>query len=76
MMGGALVLLFGSLINAITDVRWVTDWVPNASFIIGYGLLAWGFFQAMADRRLKQEWTGESKDGWTHPEAEKTEDNA
>ena len=49
-MSGAVVLLVGSLINAITDASWITDWVPNASFIIGYGLLAWGFFLAMRAR--------------------------
>lgn len=50
LMAGALILLAGSLVNAVTTESWITDWVPNATFVIGYGLLAWGFFLAMRAR--------------------------
>ena len=50
MMGGALTLLAGALIPAIVGQENAPAGVSNASFIIGYGLLAYGFFLAMRAR--------------------------
>ena len=48
MMAGALILLVGVLACPHDRVDGVTEWVPNATFIVGYGLLACGFFLADA----------------------------
>lgn len=51
MITGAVVLLIGALIPAIQgDGSNRTGWLPNASLIIGYGFLAYGFFLAMRAR--------------------------
>lgn len=74
MMSGAVILLVGSLVNAVTDESWITDWVPNATFVVGYGLLAWGFWLAMSLRASKRNpsdtWTGTTKSGWGRQEGD------
>jgi hypothetical protein len=72
MLSGAVILLIGSLVPAIMGADAPT-WLPNASLVIGYGFLAYGFFRAMGDRRAKQEWTAETKDGWSEVEPEEQE---
>lgn len=73
MMFGAVVLLAGSLIPAVMGDDAPT-WLPNATLIIGYGFLAYGFFLAMRARTEKApgpKWTGETKDGWSDSEEQK-----
>jgi hypothetical protein len=69
MMAGAVVLLIGALVPAIQGDRTNrTGWLPNATLIIGYGFLAYGFFLAMRARKEPSEppkWTGETKSGWS-----------
>lgn len=50
MMAGALILLAGSLVPAIMGEENAPAWVSNATVILGYGLLAWGFFKALRAR--------------------------
>jgi dipeptide/tripeptide permease len=50
MLTGALVLLAGSLAPAIMGEEDAPTWLSNASLIIGYGFLAYGFFRAMRAR--------------------------
>ena len=50
MMTGAVVLLFGALIPAIMGTDDAPSWLPNATLVIGYGFLAYGFFLAMRAR--------------------------
>ena len=50
MMGGAVTLLAGSLVPAIVGEEDAPAWVSNVTFVIGYGLLAYGFFLAMRAR--------------------------
>lgn len=50
MMGGALTLLAGALVPAIVGQENAPAGVSNVTFIIGYGLLAYGFFLAMRAR--------------------------
>ncbi|MEA2517651.1 MAG: hypothetical protein QOG16_1489 [Actinomycetota bacterium] len=49
MMFGAVVLLAGSLVPAVMGDDAPT-WLPNATLIVGYGFLAYGFFLAMRAR--------------------------
>ncbi len=48
-MAGALILLVSAIVAAIMGDD-APDWLPNASLIIGYGLLAYGFWLAMQAR--------------------------
>ena len=51
MMAGALTLLAGALVPAIMGGEdKAPTWLPNATLIIGYGMLAYGFFLAMRAR--------------------------
>jgi hypothetical protein len=50
MMTGAVVLLVGSLVPAIVGRSDAPAWLSNATLIIGYGFLAYGFFLAMRAR--------------------------
>lgn len=50
MMMGAVILLIGALVPAVMGTDDAPTWLPNATLIIGYGLLAWGFFLAMRAR--------------------------
>jgi threonine/homoserine/homoserine lactone efflux protein len=50
MMAGAVILLVGSLVPAIMGAADAPTWLPNASLVIGYGFLAYGFFLAMRAR--------------------------
>ena len=53
MLSGAVILLIGSLVPAIVGADDTPTWLPNASLVIGYGFLAYGFFLAMRARRPK-----------------------
>lgn len=55
MMSGAVILLAGSLTPALVGAENAPAGVSNASFIIGYGLLAYGFFLAMRARSAATE---------------------
>ena len=55
MMSGAVILLVGALVPAIMGPANAPTWLPNAAFIIGYGLLAYGFFLAMRARSAATE---------------------
>ena len=65
MMTGAVILLVGSLLPTIMGRDDAPAGVTNASFIIGYVLLAYGFFLAMRSRRAPdaQQPTGETPPG-------------
>lgn len=69
MMGGALVLLAGALVPAIMGEEDAPAWVSNATLVVGYGFLAYGFLLAMRARKGPgKSWTGDTKDGWSPPE--------
>lgn len=51
MMSGAVILLIGALIPAIVGKEDAATWLPNATLVIGYGFLAYGFFLAMRARK-------------------------
>lgn len=74
MMAGALTLLAGALVPAIMGEDKAPTWVSNSTLIIGYGLLAYGFFKAMRARGQAHSdeirWTGRTKDGWEGPPKE------
>lgn len=66
MMSGAVILLAGSLLPAIMGREDAPAGVTNASFIIGYVLLAYGFFLAMRARRTPDsppQGAGDTKSG-------------
>ena len=72
MMAGAVTLLIGALVPAIMGDDAPT-WIPNATLVIGYGFLAYGFFRAMRARTENApgpKWTGETKDGWSGSDEE------
>lgn len=73
MMSGAVILLIGALVPALMGAN-ARSWVPNATLVVGYGFLAYGFFLAMKARKGPRSdeirWTGETKDGWTAPDDE------
>lgn len=50
MITGAVVLLIGALTPAIMGAEDAPTWLSNATLIIGYGFLAYGFFLAMRAR--------------------------
>ena len=50
MLSGAVILLIGSLVPAIMGAEDAPAWVSNATLIVGYGFLAYGFFLAMRAR--------------------------
>lgn len=50
MLSGALVLLSGSLGRILLQTSW-PDWGATAAYVIGYGLLAFGFIRAMGARQ-------------------------
>jgi hypothetical protein len=54
MLTGAVVLLIGSLVPALMGDD-APAWVPNATLIIGYGFLAYGFFKAMRAKNAPRE---------------------
>lgn len=66
MMAGAVILLLGALVPA-TMGNDAPTWLPNATLIIGYGFLAYGFFLAMRARKgprsVEIRRTDETKDG-------------
>ena len=66
MMTGAVILLIGALVPALMGTDDAPRWLPNASLVIGYGFLAYGFFLAMrarsATREMRQERTAEVLD--------------
>lgn len=77
MVTGALVLLAGALIPAIMGAKNAPTWLSNATLIIGYGFLAYGFFLAMRARSDAREaatrsphGTGETESGWEGKEPE------
>lgn len=55
MLSGAVILLIGALVPAIVGEDGAPTWLGNATLVIGYGLLAWGFFRAMQARRDDKE---------------------
>ena len=68
MLSGALILLAGALVRAIMGPDDAPAWLPNASLVIGYGFLAYGFFLRMRARHITSDppkLTGETKTGWT-----------
>jgi hypothetical protein len=55
MLSGAVILLIGALVPAIVGEDDAPTWLGNATLIIGYGFLAWGFFLAMKTRSSNKE---------------------
>ncbi len=54
MLSGALILLVGALVPAIVGED-APEWLGNATLIIGYGMLAYGFLLAMRARKTPTE---------------------
>lgn len=50
-MAGAVILLIGALVPAMVGADDAPTWLSNASLVIGYGFLAYGFFLAMQARK-------------------------
>ena len=62
MLSGGLILLAGALVPAIVGEDDAPAWLGNATLIIGYGCLAYGFLLAMRARRAPSEASPPVKD--------------
>jgi len=62
MMSGAVILLTGAIVRGIAPEEAVAGWVQNASLVIGYVLLGYGFFLSHRARREAIQKAAERRD--------------
>lgn len=70
MMSGALVLLAGAITRGVLPEAQVAGWVQNGSLVIGYFLLAFGFFLSHRARREAIQRAAQRRDESYESEAE------
>lgn len=69
MMAGALILLTGAIVRGMAPEAAVAGWIQNASLVIGYVLLAYGFFLSHRARREAIQRAAERRDATYEEEA-------
>lgn len=69
MMSGAVILLVGAIVRGIAPEEAVVGWVHNASLVIGYMLLGYGFFLSHRARREAIERAAKRRDREAEKEA-------